>query len=402
MRRLLWPLGLAAAWLSPASLHAQSTLTLEQVLDRGSSQHPRLTAAHRQLEAATAAAAQADTGRNPVASAIVEDARHEGRTTSYTVDIPLELGGKRQARVRAAAQEVGLATAELARVRTELRALMVGAFFRSLLAQQRVELAASSVRIAEQATEAVDRRVDAGKVSPVDATRARVDLSDAQLELAQARAEQRSARHSLALAMGDGEPGFDTVDGPTLEPPSRPALAELVPLLDSSPALTLARLELERRQALVELERSKGWPDLSLSLGSKYESASGRSQAIVGLSLSLPLMDRNQGAILEASRRADKAREDWRDARLSVLDELQQACERLALTTDTLRALQDTLLPAALDAYQAAGKGYEAGKFGFLDVIDAQRALLQARTRYLNTLATAHQAAVQIDRITGR
>ena len=50
----------------------------------------------------------------------------------------------------------------------------------------------------------------------------------------------------------------------------------------------------------------------------------------------------------------------------------------------------------------AATKGFEAGKFGFLDVIDAQRSLLQARARYLTALSTSHQAATAIDRLLGR
>jgi len=59
-------------------------------------------------------------------------------------------------------------------------------------------------------------------------------------------------------------------------------------------------------------------------------------------------------------------------------------------------------LPAAQQAHEAATKGFEAGKFGFLDVIDAQRSLLQARSRYLTTLGSAFQAATTIDRLLGR
>uniref|UniRef100_UPI0013020BB5 TolC family protein n=1 Tax=Pelomonas sp. KK5 TaxID=1855730 RepID=UPI0013020BB5 len=88
--------------------------------------------------------------------------------------------------------------------------------------------------------------------------------------------------------------------------------------------------------------------------------------------------------------------------RLALLAELQQAGERLALARRSLQTLQGTVLPAAQDAYEAARKGFDAGKFGFLEVIDAQRSLLQARSRTLHTLAAAWQAAAVIDRITGR
>jgi cobalt-zinc-cadmium efflux system outer membrane protein len=60
------------------------------------------------------------------------------------------------------------------------------------------------------------------------------------------------------------------------------------------------------------------------------------------------------------------------------------------------------VLPAAQQAHDAATRGFEAGKFGFIEVLDAQRSLLQARARYLSALSSAHQAAAAIDRLLGR
>ncbi|RYF36700.1 MAG: TolC family protein, partial [Comamonadaceae bacterium] len=88
--------------------------------------------------------------------------------------------------------------------------------------------------------------------------------------------------------------------------------------------------------------------------------------------------------------------------RVRLASEVQQASSRLTVTRTSLATLQNTVLPAAQSAYEAATKGFEAGKFGFIDVLDAQRALLAARSRYLNTLAAAYQAATAIDRIVGQ
>ena len=59
-------------------------------------------------------------------------------------------------------------------------------------------------------------------------------------------------------------------------------------------------------------------------------------------------------------------------------------------------------MAAAEQVYEAATKGFEAGKFNFLDVLDAQRTLFQARIRYLGVLAKTYQSATTIDRILGR
>lgn len=402
MKKLLWPLGLAATLCSPVPLWAQATLTLERALDQATSQNPAIAAAIKEVEAAEGASRYAGVWRNPELNATIEDTHPESRTTTVTMDIPLELGGKRSARVTAAERAAGVAAAELSHVRADVRSRVIQAFFGVLVAQERAQLAESSADIAGRAADAVAKRVAAGKVSPVEETRARVDLAQTQLECVEARSELQSARFALATQLGDEKPAFDVVRGDVNRLPVRPALADLVSQLDNSPALAMGRLEVERRRAMAEVERSKGAPDLTLTLGGKRDASIGRNQAVIGLSIPLPLFDRNQGAILEASRRAEKADDDWRAARLRLLAELQDASNRLTVASTSLQTLHSTVLPSAQQAYEAASKGFDAGKFGFLEVIDAQRALLQVRSRYLNTLAAAYQAAAAIDRITGR
>jgi cobalt-zinc-cadmium efflux system outer membrane protein len=245
------------------------------------------------------------------------------------------------------------------------------------------------------------KRVAAGKVSPVEETRAAVDVANAQLEAAEAAAELQAARHALAAALGDLDTAFAEVAPVAAGVPDRPAIPQLLARLDATPALAAARLEIERRRALTELERTRASPDLTLSLGAKRDNELGRTQAVVGVSIPLPFIDRNEGAIYEASKQAERASDELLAARLRLGSELQQASNRLAVARASAATLQGTVLPAAQAAYQAATSGFEAGKFSFIEVLDAQRSLLAARTRYLNSLSAAYQAASSIDRIVG-
>ena len=113
------------------------------------------------------------------------------------------------------------------------------------------------------------------------------------------------------------------------------------------------------------------------------------------------MFDRNQGNILEALRRTDKARDELAATEIRLDSELAQAYERLSTTRTEAETLQREILPGAQSAYDAATTGFEFGKFNFLDVLDAQRTLLQARSQYLRTLSEAHSAAAEIDRIIG-
>jgi cobalt-zinc-cadmium efflux system outer membrane protein len=404
MRRPLRPLGLAAFWLSPLLAAAQpaAPLTLDQALQRAATRSFVVSAARRGVEAAEGALRQAGARRNPELHATVEDTRPATRTTIATLDVPFEPGGRRDARVGVAARAHEMAQAELDRAGAELRAAVVAAYVRVRLAQERVALADDSAALAARGADAVARRVAAGKVSPVDETRARVDQANAQLEATDARAELQAARHALAASWGDAEPDFAQVAGDIGAPPARPAVAELLREVDASPALRAARAEVERRRAVADVERRSTLGDVTLSVGARRENELGRTQAVVGVALPLPLFDRNEGAIHEALRRADQAADEHQAARVRTIAEIQQAAAQLAAALASLQTLQATVLPAAQQAHDAATRGFEAGKFGVLDVIDAQRSLLQARTRWLNTLAAAHQAATAIDRLLGR
>ena len=408
MKRLLWPLGLAALISSPMVVSAQpaatdsTRLTLDLAQQLAAARSFELSAAQHEVDAADGGVQQAGARRNPELSTTVEDMRSATRVTTATIGFPLELGGKRAARLTAAERARDVTCAQLASVRAKVRAEVVADYFAVVAAQERVKLTEDSARLAAQAADVVGKRVAAGKVSPVDAARARVDAANAQLEVAEARAELHAARQALAAVWGDAEPRFAEVDGRPTDVPSRSSTSELLREVDASPSLVSSRLEVDAREALVDVERSKAVPDVVVSVGAKRDNELGLTQALVGVTIPLPVFDRNQGAAYAASRRADKAREEYEAARVRLIAEVSQASAQLSTARNSLAVLRDTVLPAAQHAYEASTTGFEAGKFGFLDVIDAQRSLLQARARTLNTLVAAWRAATTIDRLLGR
>jgi cobalt-zinc-cadmium efflux system outer membrane protein len=404
MRTLPLLLGFAAAFLNPLASGAQApapVLTLPAALDLAASRSPAVSAARRSAEAAEGAIRQAGARRNPTLNASVEDFRRETRTTTATIELPLEPGGKRAARLLAAGRTRDVAQAELANAQAQARGAVIAGYFQVLVAQERLKIAASSVELARRGAEVAGKRVAAGKVSPVEETRAGVDLANARLEAAEAAAEFEAARQALASALGDLEPQFSEVATVATGVPARPGGAQLLARLDSAPALQAARMEIERRRALVEVERTRARPDVTLSLGARRDNELGRTQAVVGISVPLPLADRNEGAIYEATKLAERAGDELQAMRLRLASELQQASSRLAVARTSASTLQGTVVPAALNAYQAATTGFEAGKFSFIEVLDAQRTLLAVRSRYLTSLSAAYQAASSIDRILG-
>lgn len=425
MRRYFLPLGLAAisiqpvlaqSWPSPSPdedhrpyvaeappklVELASPLSLAGALDLAFKANAELSAAARELEAVEASAVQAGLLPNPKVAALVEDTRRETRTATLLLDQPIELGGKRAARVQAAERARDAAAAELLSKKAEVRSGLISAFFDVLIAQERVRLAGESAALARRATDAAARRVAAGKVSPVEETKARVAEAGVKVELTQANSELRSARSRLAAFWGNPSPRFERVEGAAEALPEAGEFPGLERPLQTAPALRRASLEVERRRALTEVERTRRIPDLTVSLGVKRDNQLGRDQAVMGVSIPLPLFDRNQGNLAEALSREDKARDELAATRIRLASEATQAWERLQTARAEVVALADEVLPGAQTAFDAATKGFELGKFGFLDVLDAQRTLFLARSQYLRALAEAHRARAELDRILG-
>jgi outer membrane protein, heavy metal efflux system len=138
-----------------------------------------------------------------------------------------------------------------------------------------------------------------------------------------------------------------------------------------------------------------------VSVGVKRSQELGRNQAIVGLSIPLPLFDRNQGAQLEALRRREAAQAQAQAESLKLCSEVLQAAGQLRLRKEEAQVLRSDILPGARSAYEAASRGFALGKFGFLDVLDAQRTWLQARSQYLQTLSQGHRARAELERRLG-
>lgn len=423
MRRRLLPLGLAALFFNPSFAQTTDTvrggaietsnvsaprateptgpLTLKAALKLALGANAELSAAGRELEAIEATIIQAQVRPNPELATSIEDTRRATRITRLQLNQPIELGGKRAARIDAAERGRDAASAELDIKRAEIHAIVVAAFYDVLVAQERLRLAQASVELAQRATSAASRRVTAGKVSPVEETRARVAEAGVRVEWTLAGSELATARKRLAGTWGNAIPLFERVEGDLEALPPLPALADLNSRLATSPKLLRARIEVDRRQALEEVERSRRIPNVTVSLGAMRNEQVGLDQAIVGVAIPIPMFDRNQGNLLEALRRTDKSRDELSVTEIRLSNELAQTHERLNTARQEVRSLQRDILPGAQSAYDAATKGFELGKFSFLEVLDAQRTSFQAKSQYLRALAEAYRSAAEIERILG-
>ena len=376
-------------------------LTLQEALNLALSASPELAVALRERQAIEGIKTNAGIRPNPSISTFIQDARGATRQTTLQFNQEIELGNKRNTRLEAADSFYRKATAELESKKADVHANVIAAFYEVLASQERLSLAKSSLEVANLVLDATTKRVKAGKSSPVEETKSKIAESTAKIEMFQANSQLNSSRKRLSAIWGNTLPIFESAEGQVEYIPTNGDLSELSAMLQNAPAIKVAKSEVEARENMAEVERSKAAINITLSAGVVNNQELGLNQAIIGLSVPIPLFDRNQGNLQEAVSRIYKAQDELVALENQLLANLASQYERLNAARQTTISLSTEILPGAQSAFDATNKGFNAGKFNFLDVLDAQRTLFQAKSQYIQVLLEAHQAIAEIERIVG-
>lgn len=245
-------------------------------------------------------------------------------------------------------------------------------------------------------------RVEAGKVSPVQRMRAKVSYSTSRIELEKARRALDAARRALSATWGGKTPRFRKAVGRFTDVVPLPRKEAVVGHLGDNPDLARWEKEIALRKARIDLEESLAIPDLTVVAGMQRFEETGDFAATVGISIPIPVFNRNQGAIREAEFELLAALAKRRAARVRIESALERAWQRLVASHHEAISLRNEALPAARSAFEAARAGYEQGKFSYLDMLDAQRTLFDVQGRYLNALEAYHEAVIDVERLVGR
>lgn len=376
-------------------------LTLQDALNLALNANPEIAVVLREREATQGMKLQATIRPNPSLSASVQDTRNDTRQIFLQLNQEIELGNKRDARIEAADTFYSKADAQIDNKKADIHANVIAAFYAVLASQERLSLAKSSLEVADLALDAATKRVKAGKSSPVEETKSKIAKSGAQIELSQAISQLATNRKKLSALWGNQAPLFEGVDGEVTIIPETTSLSELNETLDNAPAIKLARLEVISREALTKVERSKITPNITISAGVVNNQEVGLNQALLGLTVPIPIFDRNQGNLQEAMSRTYKAQDELVALKNQLSTNLLSEYERLNSARQASEFLRMEILPGAQSAFDSANKGFSAGKFNFLDVLDAQRTLFQSKSQYIQALLEAHQAVAEIERILG-
>lgn len=410
------PLGAKLQALSPANVERREGLAeepsgdvaLRDALAASLRQSPALESFAWQVRADEARTLQAGLPPNPIFGIEGENFAGSGdfggydaaETTVFLGQL-VELGGKRAKRREVAMLERDLSGWDYEAARLRVLGETTGRFVSVLAAQERLSLARELLRLAGESLEAIRVRIRAGAASPVEEARSKVELATLEVQLARRERELEAARRQLSSSWGTTSPAFSSVAGDLSALRELPSLERIQAELGANPEVARWATENARRGATLALARAKAIPDVTAGLGVRRLEESNDSALVFAVEVPIPVFDRNQGATAAALAEVHRSRALGRARQLELSRALVAAHAEASGGYEQARSLREDVLPQAQTAYSGTRDGYRRGLFRYVDVLDAQRTLFEARGEYVNSLERYHAASAQLERLVG-
>jgi len=375
---------------------AGATLTLSEARALALRCNPELIAARRAVQASEADIQIAGQRPNPVLSLGVENINpHAGvgagswrnKTVDSTVRIDqvIETANKAGLRVRTAQAARAAADRQVQAATVQQIAALEQAYFDAAVSQQRVDVLAQTLALYERTEQANRTRYKAGDLARADVTRLELDALRARADWREARADHQ--RDLAELAQRIGIPG--TLQDVALSP-QWPGLAEPVPSLDEQalqarPDVAVAQARLQAAAAARELARAGRVPDVTVGAQAERYPVSATNQQgsgnSFGVFVSIPLYLRHSygGEAQRAEVDYYAALDERNRVLLAAGNEVGRLRTALDAARESLRQIDEAVLPAAERVAADAEFAFGKGAIGVLELLDARRALRQTR-----------------------
>ena len=391
---------------TPTAAQPLPGFSLDQAVSAAGGAAPSGAAATASVEAAQAARTVAGLRPNPVFQGQVENVVGSGpyrgvrsAETTVGVAIPIELGGKRGARVAVADAQISRAQLQSAIVAADIRVQVTQLYVEAIAAERRLVTARDQAQIAGEVLRGAAVRVQAGRASPLEQQRADVARINADANVERLTRLAEAARTNLARRLGrpiDGALDAGLLDRlpPATFGPAAPAQTA------GTLALAAADADLAIADAGIRLARANRVPDINVGPALRRLEATNDTAAVFAISIPIPLFNNGRAAIAQATAERTRAEAVRRVTALDVEQAITDAQAEAANAATTARAAVGPALAAATEAARIARIGYREGKFGQLDLLDAERTLAETRVAAIDALANYQNARARLERLT--
>ena len=396
----------------PLQVGVEAPLALEQLERMALQNNPTVHQASSAVDAARGRARQAGAWPNPTIGYVAEEVSWgpaiRGGEHGFFATQAIPLGGKlrlgRAVFEREVDQAESLAALQQQRIVSAVRTL----YYEVLTIERRIEVLDRLAQLASEAVGVTRQLFNVGAADRPDVLEAEIEARRMQLDLTAARNTRFATWRRLAATVGDRA---------LIPRPLATSLEAAVPELDRDTALKLtlgrspeilaARAEIERNRAIVSRARKETFPDLFLQGGLAYnrellETTGGGAPRPVGregsfeIGMSVPLFNRNQGAVAAARAEQGRAEAELLRLELSIESRIATVFDAYLTSLRAAEAYRDEMLPLAEEAYGLYLARYREAAAAYPQVLIAQRTLFQLNVEYLEDLEVAWRAALRL------
>ena len=310
---------------------------------------------------------------------------------------------QRPARKRVGEYRLERAILQAAHEAAQMSARTKTAYIATVAAQRKREIEQLNLRATEDFLELSLARQTAGAATETESNTARAEHLEQAALVRSAELFEVETKLRLASLLGlDIDPASLTVTD-TLAPQSEIHL-DLDMLTASADSHRLdvwaARENVRAMEAAVSLQKRLRFPELRG--GDEIEGRGGEYEIGPGLDLELPLFDQNQAQVSIAEMRQQQANASFEELRLSAHQQVRTAFERLETTLETARSYEEDILPLRESSLDLASKSFQAGKTGFLNVLEAQKQLIAARREAASWVESSALMVISLEAACGR
>jgi cobalt-zinc-cadmium efflux system outer membrane protein len=334
--------------------------------------------------------------------------------------LPLELGGRRPARIRVAEREADIRRLAVAERERLLAAEVRSKFGEALAAVFRLRFVEETLAAATENYRLVSALVDEGRRPPLEQNMETVELNRirAMRERAEGDVEIRLFELRNLIGLAPSEPlrlqgDFDDLLAPTAVPSADSVSAILAARPDLLGAravedLALARVEQARSEGRVEADVMLGYQQMKSGFPFSAFDGDGRLMPIenkmrfftFGVKLMIPVRNRNQGMVVAAVLESEAASRRREFGELTVRREIAAAFARYERAGRAMQIYRAGVRDQAAANLNVVRQTYELGSKTLLDYIAEQRRFIETETEYIDAQLEVYLARVEILRVT--
>lgn len=391
-------------------------MTADEAVALALENNGELLAIRNEVDAARAMVRQAGLRANPKLG--ISGATQVGgpdNNQMAEVMLPLELGGRRSARIAVAQRELQAREFELANRERLLATEVRLKFGEALAAIKKLTVTESTLSAAKQGYDIVAARVTEGKTAPLEQNVFLVEVNRLQSIRETAEGKVEAAMFELRNLIGKKP------DEPLrLRGEFRELIGSLPDISTSTDDALRQRPDLQGAKAVemlaaarIELAKSDGRVDASLKSGyqrmnSSFPLSGYDDQGILmpiqdifhfftfGVEIDLPVRNRNQGAIEAATLEREAARRRIEFGELSVRRDVAAAIARYNRAARSLSIFQSGVRDQANANLQVIWQTYELGSRSLLDYIAEERRFLDIENELIDAEYETYAANIGI------